>query len=44
VVLSLQYYVLLPPFALLARRSASAEPEGWRVVAAHRTGGMERQY
>jgi hypothetical protein len=44
VVLSVQYYVLLPPFALLARRAARSEPDGWRNVTADRIGGLERQY
>jgi hypothetical protein len=31
VVLTVQYFVLIPPFALLARRAARRDPEGWRV-------------
>jgi hypothetical protein len=31
VVLTAQYFLLLPPFALLARRAARREPLGWRA-------------
>jgi len=36
--LLVQYFVLLPPFAWLARRAARREPAGWRPIseAAHR--------
>jgi len=44
IVLTLQYFVILPPFAWLARRSARREPDGWRPVPAERAGGLERQY
>jgi rubrerythrin len=44
VMLSVQYFVLLPPFALLARRAARSEPQGWAEVAPERAGGLERQY
>jgi hypothetical protein len=44
VVLSLQYYLLLPPFALLARLSARREREGWQIIAPERAHGLERQY
>jgi hypothetical protein len=30
-VLTVQYFVLLPPFALLAKRAARREPAGWRA-------------
>jgi hypothetical protein len=30
-ILTVQYFVLLPPFALLARRAARREPRGWRA-------------
>jgi rubrerythrin len=29
VVLTLQYFILIPPFAFLAKRAARREPEGW---------------
>jgi hypothetical protein len=44
VVLTVQYYVLLPPFAFLARRTQRAETLGWSRVAPDRNDGMERQY
>jgi hypothetical protein len=44
VILSAQYFVLLPPFALLARRAARAEGEGWQALPPARAGGLERQY
>jgi hypothetical protein len=31
VILTVQYFVLLPPFALLARRAARRERTGWRT-------------
>src|SRR5262245_41050311 len=30
-ILTVQYFLLLPPFALLARRAARREPAGWRA-------------
>ncbi|WP_029915375.1 ferritin-like domain-containing protein [Caulobacter sp. UNC358MFTsu5.1] len=45
VVLTLQYFVLLPPFALMARRAQRREPEGWSPIAAERNGAaLKRQY
>src|SRR5215468_1397136 len=32
--LTIQYFVLLPPFALLAKRAARREPSGWTMVPA----------
>jgi hypothetical protein len=32
VLLTLQYFVLLPPFAWLARRAARREPLGWTPI------------
>jgi hypothetical protein len=29
VILTLQYFILLPPFALLAKRAARREQRGW---------------
>lgn len=34
VILTLQYFILLPLFALGAKRAEKREPEGWRAVAA----------
>jgi hypothetical protein len=42
--LTLQYFVLLPPFAWLARRAARREPRGWAPVAAEDRDVLTRQY
>ncbi|NWK94372.1 rubrerythrin family protein [Sphingobium lactosutens] len=42
-ILTLLYFLLLPPFALLARRAARKEPPGWHICNAcrnDRTGGQ----
>jgi rubrerythrin len=44
VVLTLQYFILLPPFALLAKRAERREPPGWNPVAAERERALESQY
>jgi rubrerythrin len=44
VILTLQYFIVLPPFALLARRAAKKESPGWSAVAPTRNGSLERQY
>jgi hypothetical protein len=44
VILTLQFLIVLPPFALLARRAAKKEPTGWSAVAPERNGSLERQY
>lgn len=44
VVLTLQYFVLLPPFALMAKRSAGREAAGWTTVDPARGGSLDRQY
>jgi hypothetical protein len=44
VMLTLQYYLLLPPFALLARRAARKDAEGWHAVAPERNGALRGQY
>jgi hypothetical protein len=44
VILTLQYYIVLPLFALLARRAAKAEPQGWAPVAPERNGALKGQY
>lgn len=43
-ILTLQFLILLPVFAWIAKRSARAEPEGWRAVAPERNGGLHGQY
>jgi hypothetical protein len=44
VVLTLQYFILLPPFAFLAKRAERREPAGWYPVAAERERALENQY
>jgi len=44
VVLTLQYYLLLPVFALIARRAAAREMPGWSPIAPERNGALSRQY
>jgi hypothetical protein len=44
VILTLQYFILLPPFALLAKRAARREPGGWVPVAEERGRTLESQY
>jgi len=44
IILTLQFYVLLPPFAWAARRQARTEAPGWTPVAAERSGALHRQY
>jgi rubrerythrin len=43
VVLTIQYFVLLPPFAWLARRAERREPRGWSPVPSRRN-SMKSQY
>src|SRR5215469_4797434 len=42
--LTIQYFVLLPPFALLAKRAAQREPSGWTPVSPDRSDSLDRQY
>jgi rubrerythrin len=44
VVLTLLYFVLLPPFALLAQRAERRETPGWTPVEAPDASAMKRQY
>ena len=41
-ILAVQYFVLLPPFALLARRNARREPPGFQLARA--PSSLQRQY
>src|SRR5215813_6386773 len=43
-VLTIQYFVLLPPFAWLAKRAARREGSGWITVSPGRTDSLSRQY
>jgi hypothetical protein len=42
--LTIQYFVLLPPFAWLARRAARQEHLGWTIVPVARSDSLDRQY
>jgi hypothetical protein len=44
IVLTFQYFVLLPPFAWISRRAARREPEGWRTVSADPQRSLRGQY
>jgi hypothetical protein len=44
IILTLQYFVLLPPFAFLAKRAARREPAGWTPSPSERPRAMESQY
>jgi len=44
VVLSAEYFLVLPPFALLARHAALSEPQGWQAVDDARARDLTRQY
>jgi hypothetical protein len=44
VILTVQYFVLLPPFAFLARRAARHEPIGWTPIPPERPRALESQY
>jgi rubrerythrin len=44
IVLTLQYFVLLPPFAWAAKRAARREPEGWAPIPPERSQGLGGQY
>jgi rubrerythrin len=44
VVLTLFYFVVLPPFALMAKRAEAREPQGWRQAEAGRADAMKGQY
>ena len=44
IVLTIQYFVLLPPFAWISRRAARREPEGWTMTSADRPSDLRGQY
>ena len=43
-ILSIQYFVLLPPFAWYARRAARREPAGWTPISRDRAASPTSQY
>ncbi len=44
ILLTIQYFVLLPPFVWLAKRAERRELPGWTVVSTETSGSLERQY
>jgi hypothetical protein len=42
--LAIQYFVLLPPFAWLAKRAARRELSGWTIVSPGASESLDRQY
>jgi rubrerythrin len=42
--LTIQYFVIVPPFALLARRAAGKERAGWHLAQVRSESGLEGQY
>jgi hypothetical protein len=43
-ILTIQYFIVLPPFAWLAKRAARKEPPGWFPVASDRNSSLRKQY
>jgi hypothetical protein len=44
ILLTIQYFVLLPPFAWLAKRGARRQHSGWTMISAGRSDSLDRQY
>jgi hypothetical protein len=44
VILTVQYFILLPPFAWLAKRANKREPVGWSAIPPARNDSLHRQY
>src|SRR4029450_14098753 len=44
IVLTIQYFVLLPPFVWFANRAENREPLGWISIAGHRQESPTSQY
>ena len=44
VLLTIYYFVVLPPFAWLAKRASRREKEGWAAIAPERNDSLRRQY
>jgi hypothetical protein len=43
-VLTIQYFIVLPPFAWLAKRAERREQLGWSAVSPERNGSLDKQY
>ena len=44
ILLTIQYFVLLPPFAWMAKRAGKRDPSGWTIVPPERNDSLDRQY
>src|SRR5262250_3031519 len=44
ILLTIQYFVLLPPFAWMAKRAGKRDPLGWTIVPPERSDSLDRQY
>jgi hypothetical protein len=44
IILTVVYFILLPPFAWLAKRAARREPAGWVVHPPERNESLTGQY
>lgn len=44
IILTIQYFILLPPFAWLARRAERRERPGWTRISPERNESLNRQY
>ena len=44
ILLTIQYFILLPPFAWLAKRAERRELPGWTLVSTESSESLERQY
>jgi hypothetical protein len=44
IILTLQYFILLPPFAFLAKRAARRETPGWVAVSQEKQRSLKSQY
>jgi hypothetical protein len=42
--MTLQYFILMPPFAWLAKRAARQERPGWNSLASDSRDSLTRQY
>jgi hypothetical protein len=43
-ILTIEYFTVVPPFAWLAKRAARREPNGWYPISSERNGSLRRQY
>jgi hypothetical protein len=43
-ILTIEYFIVLPPFAWLAKRSARRELHGWSPISSERNGSLRKQY